>query len=73
MFKLKNSNLRLDKLRANALLIYPELVNNFIDAINNNVELIDYFDHDFEPWPDYQQIPILKLNEELDYYPELRK
>jgi len=69
----KDSNLRLDKLRANALLIYPELVNNFIDAINNNVELIDYFDHDFEPWPDYQQIPILKLNEELDYYPELRK
>ncbi|MBQ3295768.1 MAG: zinc dependent phospholipase C family protein [Erysipelotrichaceae bacterium] len=69
----KDSNIRLDKLKENALKIYPELVNDLMNAIDNNVELPPYFDHDFEKWPDYQQIPILPYNEELEYIPELRK
>ena len=69
----KDSNLRMDKLKANALLIYPELVNDLMNALNSDEKLPAYFDHDFGPWPDYQEIPILTLSEELEYKPELRK
>ncbi|MBR2788925.1 MAG: zinc dependent phospholipase C family protein [Erysipelotrichaceae bacterium] len=69
----KDSNLRLDKLRAHALEIYPELVSDLMNAIEHDVPLPLYFDHDFEKWPDYQQIEILPYEEELEYIPELRK
>ena len=68
-----DSNLRLDKLKAHALKVYPELVNDLMSAIENDSELPIYFDHNFERWEDYQQIPILSLNEELEYQPEFRK
>ncbi|MBO7677496.1 MAG: zinc dependent phospholipase C family protein [Erysipelotrichaceae bacterium] len=69
----KDSNLRLDKLKAHALIIYPELVDDLMNAIENDAELPVYFDHTFEKWEDYQQIPVLSINEELEYKPELRK
>ena len=73
MAECADSNLRLDKLRAHALAIYPELVEDFLNAINNDAELPRYFDHNFEPWDDYKEIPILTYEEESEYKPELRK
>ena len=63
----RDSNLRLEKLQANALKVYISLYNNLINAINNNEPLDDYFNHNFEKWDDYKDIPILTYQEELDY------
>ena len=73
MYECKDSNLRIDKLKAYALEIYPKLVEDLMNAIENDVKLPDYFDHNFEPWEDYKEIPVLPLNEELEYKPEFRK
>ncbi len=69
----KDSNLRLDKLKAFALALYPELVEDLMKAINEDKALPEYFDHSFERWPDYSEIPILSYEEELKYEPEFRK
>jgi len=67
MEECRDSNLRLDKLKANALKIYPKLMNNLLDHINKNTRLNRYFDHNYEPWEDYKEIPILSYEEELEY------
>ena len=69
----KDSNLRLDKLKAFALRVYPELVEDLMNAIEEDKELPEYFDHNFEMWSDYKEIPILSYEEELEYEPEFRK
>jgi len=63
----KDSNLRLDKLRQKAIELYPELLNNLINYLNDQEELISYFEHDFDPWSDYKDIKILSYEQELDY------
>ena len=63
----KDSNLRLDKLKEKALVIYKELVTNFIDALNNDKELDAYFDHNFNQWDNYKDIKILSYEDELNY------
>lgn len=65
-----DSNLRLDKLKKKAINLYPDLMNNLLNHLNNNEELCTYFNHDFEPWDNYQEIPILNYDEELKYIPE---
>ncbi len=63
-----DSNLRLDKLKRKALDLFPVLFMDLIDYFEGRSErLCDYFDHDFEKWPDYQNIPILSLEEEANY------
>lgn len=65
----KDSNLRLDKLKENALKIYPELVRQLMDAIENDAPLGSYFDRDFDP--EDESIKVLPYEEELNYIPEL--
>lgn len=63
-----DSNLRLDKLRKKATKLYPKLVSNYLNYLNGNTkQLNSYFEHNFEQWPDYQEIPILNLEKELQY------
>lgn len=63
----KDSNLRLDKLRQKALLLYPKLLKNLMEYIEGKKKLDKYFEHDFEPWPDYKDIKVLSYEEELKY------
>ena len=67
-----DANMRLDKLMNNARALYPKLLKELLAALNEDKELPAYFDHNFEPWPDYQQIPVLTAAEEKTYIPELR-
>lgn len=63
-----DSNNRLDKLKEKAKELYPKLVSNYLNYINGNIKELDaYYDHDFGPWPNYQEIPILSLEEEVKY------
>ena len=65
--KCMDSNIRLDKLRNKARKLYPKLLKNYMDYLHNDKPLPAYFNHDFEPWIDYQEIPVLSVEEELDY------
>lgn len=62
-----DSNLRLDKLRENARSIYPELLKSFMEFMNEDKPLPEYFNHHFERWEDYKDIPVLSKEEELNY------
>ena len=64
----KASNLRIDKLRGFALEVYPVLASNICNVINNNGELLPYFNRIFDPVGD-ENTPILTYQEELDYVP----
>lgn len=64
----KDSNLRIDKLRENAIKVYPKLVNSFMETINNNSPLSSYFERDFDPEAD-ESLPVLSYEEELQYKP----
>jgi len=66
--KCKDSNLRIDKLRAYALELYPKLVNNYYNALLGKEKLINYFENDFDPIGG-DETPILKYDEELNYIP----
>ena len=63
----RDSNLRLDKLTAYALEVYPHLVKELMDAIDNNKAFSAYFDRNFDPNDD--SIPILSYEEEQEYIP----
>lgn len=63
----KDSNLRLDKLRSKALVMYPKLVTSLMDYFAKGIKLPKYFEHDLEQWPDYKEIPILSYEKELKY------
>ena len=65
----RDSNLRIDKLKENALKLYPELVDDFLKAVNEDKELPDYFEHNFDPKPD-DTTPVLSYEEELNYKPD---
>ena len=64
----RDSNLRVDKLRAYALEIYPLLAKNLTEALENKTPLCSYFEHDFDPYG--EGIPVLTYEEELNYTPE---
>ena len=64
----KDSNLRLDKLRADALKLYPVLVKDLMNALKTGSELCTYFDNDFDPEDD--SIKVLPYDEELNYKTE---
>lgn len=66
----KDSNIRLDKLEQKALKLYPRLVNNFIKFLNDEADLVKYFDHDLDAWPDYKQTEVLSYEKELKYIVE---
>lgn len=63
----EDSNLRLDKLRAKALTLFPKLMNNLMSYLKGKEKLNKYFDHNFEAWDNYKDIPILEYEEELKY------
>ena len=63
----KDSNLRLDKLKQKALKLYPKLMLNLIQYLDDKERLLDYFDHDFSTWPNYQDIKVLPYKKELEY------
>lgn len=63
----RDSNLRMEKLQKKALHLFPSLYANLMDVLKNDAQLIDYFDHDFEAWEDYKDIPILSYEDELNY------
>lgn len=62
----KDSNLRLDRLSEKAIDVYKEVVDDFMNALNNNKELGPYFDHHFNQWDDYKDIEILSYEDELN-------
>ena len=64
----RDSNLRTDKLRAYALEVYPLLVRNFMDALENGSPLCSYFENDFDSYG--EEIPVLSYEEELNYIPD---
>lgn len=63
----RDSNLRLDKLRAKALKLFPKLMENLLFYLDDKQELIDYFDHDLCEWPNYKDIEVLPYKQEIDY------
>jgi len=63
----KDSNLRLDKLRAKALELYPILAQNLLNYFEDKEELNEYFDNHFGYRDDYKSIPILSYEDELKY------
>lgn len=63
----RDSNLRLDKLCIKALKLYPKLMKNLLNYLNDEEDLNKYFDHDFQPWPDYKEIEVLPIKKELNY------
>ncbi len=65
----KDSNLRIDKLKAYALELYPRLAKELIGKIKEGKELGPYFDRDFDPDPD-ESTPVLSYEEELRFIPE---
>ena len=65
----RDSNMRIDKLRANALPVYKELAENLYKAIKGEEELEDYFDLIFDPVAS-EDIPILSPDEEVNYIPD---
>lgn len=62
-----DSNIRLDKLKDKALKLYPRLMLNYLNYINGDGKLSKYFDHVFDKWPDYKNIPVLSYEDELKY------
>ena len=63
----EDSNLRLDKLRTKALALYLKLMNNLLAYLKGKEKLNKYFDHTFEAWENYKDIPILNYEDELKY------
>ena len=63
----RDSNLRMEKLQAKALELYPTLYKSLMAAIRKQQKLSRYFDHDFGPWKNYQKIPVLSYEKELKY------
>lgn len=62
----KDSNLRLDKLRIKALKLFPKLLKNMLAYLNDEKELIKYFENNFDVNPN-EIVPVLPLEEEYDY------
>ena len=65
--KCMDSNMRLDKLKVKAKKLYPRLLKNYMEYLRNDKALPAYFNHNFESWDDYKEIPILSAEEEIDY------
>lgn len=65
--KCMDSNMRLDKLKVKARKLYPRLLKNYMEYLRNDKALPAYFNHNFESWEDYKEIPILSAEEEIDY------
>lgn len=63
----RDSNLRLDKLRAKALKLYPKLMENVLFYLDGKDELLPYFEHDLNTWPDYKTIEVLPYKQEINY------
>lgn len=65
-----DSNIRLDKLFNVAYKRFKDILESFLKAEKGNGHLADYFKHDFEKWPDYQDIKVLSYDKELKYIVE---
>ena len=63
----KDSNIRIDKYREYAVILYGELFNNLINYFEDKEELSPYFEHHFDKWDNYQEIPVLSYEDELNY------
>ena len=63
----KDSNIRLDKYREKAVELYKVLFNNLINYFEDKEELSSYFNHHFDKWDNYQDIPVLNYEEEINY------
>lgn len=63
----RDSNLRLYKLSNKALKLFPSLMKNLLNYFNDKEQLNEYFEHDFEAWPDYKKITILPYKKEIEY------
>lgn len=65
--KCKDSNLRLDKLENKALRLYPKLLKNLLNYIEDKEKLLPYFNNTFGPNKNYKKIPVLSYQKELNY------
>ena len=62
----QDSNLRLDKLRTKALNLFPKLLRSLLSYIDNDKELIKYFENNLEDKSD-EIVPVLSVDEEINY------
>ena len=69
----RDSMLRLDKYFEKAKEHYPILAKNFVEYLNNDAPLDDYFHNHFCPKEDYKEIPILSYEDELNYQVDFQK
>ena len=65
--KLKDSDLRLTKLKDKAKPLYVELADNLFGYLNGQSDLSPKFDKTFEYQDGYENIPVLEYDEELEY------
>ena len=62
-----DSNVRIDKLRQNALTIFPKLLDNLMNYLDNKEELVSYFENNFEARENFESIPVYDYKQELEY------
>lgn len=62
-----DSNIRIDKLRQNALTVFPKLLDNLMNYLDNKEELISYFENNFEARENFESIPVYDYKQELEY------
>lgn len=62
-----DSDLRLEKLMNHAVGTACRLTENFLGAVQDGCSLDLLFDRDFGPGPDWQKIPVLSYEEEIDH------
>ncbi len=65
--KCADSNLRLTKYFNKAIEHYPFLAQSVYDYLEKDIELPDYFKHNFSYKEDYRNMPVLNLKEEEKY------
>lgn len=63
----RDSNIRMDKLKEKALKLFPKLMQNLINYLNDKDELLEYFEHDLCEWPDYKDIKVLPYKQKINY------
>lgn len=65
--KCQDSNIRLDKLMNKAYKSFPALLDNFLGFLSQKNVLSNYFDKTFDKDDNYKKIPVLSLEDELEY------
>lgn len=69
----ESSNMRIDKYFDKALEHLPTLAKSYIDYLENDVPLEEYFKRNFIGMSNYKTIPVLEVEEEKNYIVDFQK